>query len=469
LEAFFENNGEERESLKRFEEILKSGESTFFDFSTFEFFISHYIGANELDKALKACNLGLEQYPYNSQLKIDLAQIYADSGDFKNALIAIDEVEVYQPTDPELLFLKGSILYYLEEIIESKSYFEKVLYLSENKENIYFFLGLIAQVENDVDTALSNFKACLQINPSNNEALFELTSCLEMYDKLEEGIDFYQEFIDKDPYSTTAWYNLGIVYDKLHNYIKAVEAYDYATIIDNSFSAAHYNMGLSYIELSEYKKAIDCLNRTIEIEGWEDTYIYFNLGKCFENLGNLERAILLYRKSVSLDNKNDDSWYAIGNVLDKQEKWHESIFFFQKAFESNEFSQRNSIALAEAEYKTGNIVSSIEAYEKASVLNSTNTKVWLDWSYVYFEQGDYDKAKNLIEIGIDESPEASELYYRMTAYLISQGNYKEGFIFLENALVLNFEKHVLLFEFFPELETQKALIKIIDQYRGNVR
>jgi len=290
-----------------------------------------------------------------------------------------------------------------------------------------------------------------------------------MYDKLEEGIDFYQEFIDKDPYSTTAWYNLGIVYDKVQNYIKAVEAYEYATLIDSSFSSAHYNMGLSYIELGEYKKAIDSLNRTVEIEGREDTYIYYNLGKCFENLDNLERAILLYQKSVSLDNKNDDGWYAIGNVLDKQEKWYESIYFFQKAFESNEFSQRNSLALAEAEYKTGNVISSIEAYEKASVLDSTNLKVWLDWSYIYFEQGDHEKAKNLIEIGIDESPEAAELYYRMTAYLISQGNYKEGFIFLENALILDFEKHVLLFEFFPELETQKALIKIIDQFRGDVR
>ena len=123
------------------------------------------------------------------------------------------------------------------------------------------------------------------------------------------------------------------------------------------------------------------------------------------------------------------------------------------------------MALAEAEYKTGNVVSSIEAYEKASVLDATNIKVWLDWSYIHFEQGDYEKAKDLIEIGIDESPEAAELYYRMTAYLISQGNYKEGFIFLENALVLNFEKHTLLFEFFPELETQKSLIKIIDQFR----
>lgn len=468
MEAFFENNGEERESLKRFEEVLKSGESTFFDISTFEFFISHYIGINDLSKALAACKLGLQQYPYNSQLKIDLAQIHADSGEFKKGLKVINEVEIYQPTDPELLFLKGSILYYLEKIEESKTYFEKVLYLSENKENIYFFLGLIAQIENDVNTALHHFKACLKENPANNDALFELTSCLEMYDKLEEGVDFYKEFIDDDPYSVTAWYNLGIVYDKLQNYIKAVESYEYATLIDEKFSSAYYNMGLSYIELKEYQKAIDCINKTIEIEGWEDTYIYYNLGKCFQNLGNLERAVLLYQKSISLDDKNDDAWFAIGDSLDKQEKWYESIYFFQKAFESNEFSQRNSIALAEAEYKVGNVISSIEAYEKASLLDSSNLKVWLDWSYIYFEQGDYEKAKELIATGIEEVPDSSELYYRMTAYLISQGNYKEGFIYLENALILNFEKHTLLFEFFPELETQKALIKIIDQFRGDV-
>ena len=45
------------------------------------------------------------------------------------------------------------------------------------------------------------------------------------------------------------------------------------------------------------------------------------------------------------------------------------------------------------------------------------------------------------------------------------GKFKEAFNYLENALILDFDNHTVLFEFFPELETQKALFKIIDQFR----
>jgi hypothetical protein len=57
------------------------------------------------------------------------------------------------------------------------------------------------------------------------------------------------------------------------------------------------------------------------------------------------------------------------------------------------------------------------------------------------------------------------LYYRMCAYLLSAGKYKQAYNYLENALILDFDKHYLLFDYFPELESQKALARLIDQYR----
>jgi hypothetical protein len=36
---------------------------------------------------------------------------------------------------------------------------------------------------------------------------------------------------------------------------------------------------------------------------------------------------------------------------------------------------------------------------------------------------------------------------------------------LENALILDFDGHTALFDFFPKIETQKALYKIIEQFR----
>ncbi len=122
-------------------------------------------------------------------------------------------------------------------------------------------------------------------------------------------------------------------------------------------------------------------------------------------------------------------------------------------------------AIAEAEYKTGNIVSSLDAYDEASQLDPTNVNIWIEWSYIYFEQGDKEQALEIITNGIEESVESATLYYRAVIYLIELGLYKKAFTYLEQALVLNYEEHVVLYDFFPNLETQKALFKIIEQYK----
>jgi hypothetical protein len=66
---------------------------------------------------------------------------------------------------------------------------------------------------------------------------------------------------------------------------------------------------------------------------------------------------------------------------------------------------------------------------------------------------------------MSELPDEPEFFYRMTVYLIEAGKFKEALNYLENALILNFEGHTMLFDFFPKIETQKALYKIIEQFR----
>ena len=79
------------------------------------------------------------------------------------------------------------------------------------------------------------------------------------------------------------------------------------------------------------------------------------------------------------------------------------------------------------------------------------------------------KAVEVMLQGMDEIPDEAEFFYRITVYLIEAGKFKEAFNYLENALILDFEGHTVLFDFFTKPETQKALYKIIDQFRKDNR
>ena len=68
-------------------------------------------------------------------------------------------------------------------------------------------------------------------------------------------------------------------------------------------------------------------------------------------------------------------------------------------------------------------------------------------------------------MGLSDTPDRSDYLYRKAVYLLAYGKYKEAMVILEQALILNYEGHVQIYNFFDDLTIQKALFKIIDKYR----
>lgn len=465
MEKFPDFDPENRKEIViNFEKMLKNDDFEFLESSVFEYLIEHYLERGDYSKALKAAKTGYKQYPYSIDLLNEIASILIETGRSIEASDYIEKAEVLAPNDPDVLMLKGVIHLDQEQFDEAIVCFEKLVPLSQDKSEVYYHLGMAYFGKNESELSIANFKLAIQTDSRNDEAVFDLVNVLDSLDMLEETLPFYEELIDKDPYNHVAWYNLGIVNDRLGKYQEAINAYEYALTIDEEFSSAYYNMACSYMALAMYSKAIDSFQDALKHENWNDIAVFVNMGHCYFELSDDPNAIKYYHKALKIDHENYLAYFGIGRSLERQEKWLEAVHFLNKA--SSYFPKDINIwlLLAKAEYNLGNVVSAITAFIKASEIEPEISEIWLDWSFIISEQGDYDKALQIIEFGIDALPEDASLYYRAVVYLIKASKYKEAFLYLENALTLDFEKHAELFEFFPELETQKAIMKIIDQF-----
>src|SRR5690606_38582639 len=149
----------------------------------------------------------------------------------------------------------------------------------------------------------------------------------------------------------------------------------------------------------------------------------------------------------------------------KKEKYFEAIHYFKKALNLTKENYNYWIGLADAEFHLGNMQASSEAYEEAINLEPGIVEAYVNLALIYFNQNRFEEAIDVTREGIEELPEEAGLYYRLVVYLIKMGNYKEAFSFLEIGLTLNFEKHTVMYDMMPELKQQKALYKIIAQFR----
>ena len=294
--------------------------------------------------------------------------------------------------------------------------------------------------------------------------LYELSYCLELMGLLETSVSYYQKFIDTDPYSEYAWYNIGIVYNKLKQYENALDAYEFAIAIDDGFSSAHFNIGNTYMNLNQYDKALEAYLIALELEG-PGAEIYCNMAAVYEKMEQYEIGIRYYTKASKLDPMYHEAWYGICVCLSLKEKWLDASHFFKKAVKIDIQNASYLRALAEAEYCTGNIVSAIEIYEELGNLDQVEAEVYLDWSRIYYDQGNFLGAISIIEMGLSSTPDDPDYLYRKAVYLLADGKYQESMVILEQALILDFDGHEQIYDFFKELSTQKALFKIIDQFR----
>ncbi len=465
MNEHYEHHRAVLDTVRRFEQMQARQESVFFDLEDFELIIDHYVTNAHFEQALQACEAALGQYPFSTDLLIDRAQVTAMRGDYTEAERQIDHVAEIDPTNADVAVTRGIISTQRGQFSEAVAFFQAGLEQEAERDDIHFNLGLAYQSWQKFKSAAKHYKQSLRLNPDNETGVQELLHCLEISGRLDAHAEFFQRFTDDDPYSAVAWYNLGQYWYRCEEYGKAAEAFDYAIVISADFYDAHHWLADALVCQEQFRKAISEFELSYPAGEPTDEALC-NIGECYEKLREWDLARRYYRQALELNPEMDEAWFGQGVLMQEQERWLEAIHFFRKATELYAESGEYWAALGAAENQIGNVVSALEAYEKATEVAPEEAQGWVNWSAILYEQGHYAEAASLVQHAVDLHPHEAHFHYMQCAYLMSDGRLREAYQSLETALALNYDQHTLLFDYFPELRRQPALLRLIDQHRS---
>ncbi len=462
-EDHFSGRKKKASDFQFFFDAVEKEETCFASADDFEALINFLIEKEDYTHALKACAMALEQYPVSSEIMIEYAHCHLHEGDPEAALEMIENASTLQPYNSDIAFIKSNALNQLGRHKEALSYLEEMEPLVSDKEQIWHGIALCYQYSGNIEEAIEWHKKVLEVEPGHEGSLFELAYCYQLSDDLDHSIEYYTRFLKEDPFNESAWLQLGICYSSLHKFEEALNAFNYCLAINNE-SGAWFNLGHTYMNLERYPEAEEHYQKSLEIEG-RSAMGFTYLAASQEQQDKFLEAMGNYREAIREEPHMDDAWYGSGMCLMGLDKNFEAIHFLRKAVKLKPTNELYWAALGKAEFKVGNVTSAIEAFEEAFAIDGLNPDLFLDWSFVFYDQGDYLHAYELIEKGLSESPQDARLYYRGTVYLLAEGEYSKAMDFLNKALFLDYDGHVQLFEFFTEIRTQKMLFRIIEQYK----
>jgi tetratricopeptide (TPR) repeat protein len=254
--------------IRKFEEMVKSGEQSFFDLDELEIVIEHYMEIRESRKANTALAYASKLYPNHLNLKLRHAQILANTGQPVKSVPILRDLLAIEPHNEEVHLTLGSVYSHMtEHRLAIKHYHQALLFADmETRRDIRIDIALEFENLGAWNDAIRNLKEAIVEDPLNETAVYELAFCFERTGQFKHAADFYEQYLDDQPYSFAAWYSLGNAFQQCGLHAKAIDAYDFAIAIEDAFGPAYHQKAEALVSMERYADALTTYKATLEFE-----------------------------------------------------------------------------------------------------------------------------------------------------------------------------------------------------------
>ena len=451
--------------LRKYEDMRSGTQSIFFDVEEFEQIIDYYLDDFQYDEASEAAQLGKKQHPTSVEIMYKFIHIYIEQGKPKKALSLLEEIPVWEESNPELFFLKGTALCMLGKLKEAEARFDRALEIS-TEDTFEALLNISIAFENvrHFELAIKYLSQAHKQQPENLSVLYDLGYFYERLHRFDDSLKFYQRYLDLDPYSDNVWYNVGIVYHKLEKYEKAVEAYDFSIAINHDYASAHFNKASVWVNAGRFERAIETYREFLEVEP-ENTQAYCYMGDCYEQMDQLDNSLNAFKKVIELDNTDPEGWFGAGMIYHRQGMYQEAITYILKAIEFENNNLDYWINLGYANEDAGLTEEAAKCYGYVTRVDTGDLDGWTALTGLLMKEGLYEKALDFLREAYVHHQKEAGIKIKMAVCHLKLEETDLAKKFLKEALELN---NSLITEFgyyFPEGTYGPDIERIIQHYK----
>ncbi|MBK6894251.1 MAG: tetratricopeptide repeat protein [Flavobacteriales bacterium] len=145
-------------------------------------------------------------------------------------------------------------------------------------------------------------------------ALGRLSKAMELLDAIEKV----------EPYNEEVQLHKAGIFSQQRNHRRSVEHYKRALeLAEEGLDEIHLDLAFEYENLEEYDDAIACLKNALELNP-ENEAVLYELAYCYDLAGADEACITFFRNFTNEQPYSSVSWYNLGNVFAKLERYEES-------------------------------------------------------------------------------------------------------------------------------------------------
>ncbi len=463
------NEEDEREDinelLKHYRNLKTGRSHTFLEEDSFESIINYFDDHDDLNQAIEAVEIGLEHFPYSSQLRIKKADLLLATRKYQEALDLLESAALFDSSNVDLYILKTDAYLALDQQEKAVEILQEALQLFDGEERIdlLFELADVYDDYEEFDKVFDCLKLILEEDATNEEALYKICFWTDFTGRNEESIKLHQHIIEEYPFSELAWFNLAAAYQGLKLYEKAIDAYQYAIAIDEKFDYAYRNMGDAYLRLRKYREAIESLEKVLELSRPEDV-IYEAIGHCYHRMDNYAQARFHYKKAVHLNPEDSKLHYKIAVTYMLENQWSNAIKNLENAMKIHRNLPDYNLAMGECMLQLDRYKEAIQYFGNVVRLKPKNKAGWEALIKCLYKGEFYEEAVEQCEAAMKITEKSIFIFYYVAA-LFALGRSKEALLQLEKAMEKSPKLLKKLVEINPAILQNNQVVDIVARYK----
>jgi tetratricopeptide (TPR) repeat protein len=359
--------------------------------------------------------------PESEDVVLNLARVYAESGDLDHAVKVIEAVPA-DARSPRMEVALGAAYDQLKRPKDAIAAYQRATELDPSDEHTLDALGQALLNDNQLDEALKQYKALAAADPEDAGPLVHIGEIERRQGKYEDALAIIRKARKIDPTSLEAGYNEGLLLDVLGRYDEAAQVYEKMVDQTSHANGAYKDeektnrgifldrLGAIYHEQNKTDQAIATYQKMIDMGGETALRGYQGEVDAYRDAKQFDKAIEVSRKAVEADPKNKDFKLMLAGELADQGKPDEGLAMARAQLDNTDNDRTVWLAIGQMDIRLKRWKDAEDAFNKAGTM-TTKTE---DRTYLLFLRGEladrqkhYEPAEQFFRQALEVDPNSS--------------------------------------------------------------
>ena len=380
-----------------------------------------YTVKHEAKKAEDQFRIAQSIEPESEEVVLNLARLYAESGDIAHAVKIVEAVPVADRT-PKMEFALGAAYDQLKQPKDAIAAYQRAADMAPGDMHTLDALAEALYSDNQFDEALKKFKEISAADPEDTSSLIHASEILRRQGKYEEALTTILKARKLDATSLDAGYNEGVLLDVLGRYDEATQIFEkmvdltshangaYTTEEKNNRGIFLERLGAVYHEQNKTDQAVAAFQKMVDMGGETALRGFQGQVDTYRDARQFDHAIQVSRKAVEANPKDRDLKLMLASELADQGKADEGLALAKGLLDNSDNDRTVWLALGQMDIRLRRWKDADDAFAKASSLTTKKE----DRTYLLFLKGElaerqkhYEPAEQFFRQALDVDPSSA--------------------------------------------------------------